>query len=72
MHRIILDYNAIIVILAKVSIRGPKILLNTSVCALFPLMLSFVYKRHTKWQIFICIERRDIVHSVDKTFVQLG
>ena len=35
-------------------------------------MSSFVYKRHTKWRIFICIERRDVVLSVDKTFVEIG
>ena len=33
---------------------------------------SFVYKRHTKWRILICIERRDVILYVDKTFVEIG
>ena len=34
--------------------------------------MSFVYKRHTKWRIFLRVEKRDVVLSVDKTFVVIG
>ena len=33
--------------------------------------IEFVYKRHTKWRIFICKERRDVVLYVDKDFVEI-
>ena len=33
---------------------------------------SFVYKRHTKWRMFVSIERRDVTLSVDNFIFDIG